>query len=43
MPVATIRSSAEVRRYIALETRPQFASGKLSKHERYELTGYAQR
>lgn len=41
MPVATIRSSAEVRRYIALETRPKFANGKLSKRERYELPGYA--
>ncbi len=43
MPVATIRSSAEVRRYIALETHPQFVSGKLIQDERYELTGYAQR
>lgn len=35
--------SPEVRRYIAHETRQRFANGKLVKHERYELTGYAQR
>lgn len=35
--------SPEVRRYIVHESRTRFASGKLSKHERYELTGYAQR
>lgn len=35
--------SPEVRRYIVHESRTCFASGKLSKHERYELTGYAQR
>ena len=35
--------SPEVRRYITHESRTRFASGKLSKHERYELTGYAQR
>jgi len=35
--------SPEVRRCIAHETRQRFANGKLVKHERYELTGYAQR
>ena len=35
--------SPGVRRYIVHESRTRFASGKLSKHERYELTGYAQR
>ncbi|MBL8420510.1 MAG: caspase family protein [Dechloromonas sp.] len=35
--------SPEVRRYVAHETRQRFANGKLVKHERYELTGYAQR
>ena len=35
--------SPEVRRYIVHESRTRFASGKLSKHERYELTGHAQR
>lgn len=35
--------SPEVRRYIVHESRTRFASGKLSKHERYELTGFAQR
>lgn len=34
--------SPEVRRYLAHETRQRFANGKLVKHERYELTGYAQ-
>jgi hypothetical protein len=33
--------SPEVRRYLAHETRQRFANGKLVKHERYELTGYA--
>jgi hypothetical protein len=35
--------SPEVRRYLAHETRQRFANGKMLKHERYELTGYAQR
>ena len=35
--------SPEVRRYIAHETRQRFANGKPVKHERYDLTGYAQR